>query len=46
VAAAILMAGLNGVLDRWVTHGDSRKLLEETFVAVAMNGIRGLADTD
>jgi AcrR family transcriptional regulator len=46
IAAAILMAGLNGVLDRWVAHGDSRKLLEETFVELAMHGIRGLADAD
>jgi AcrR family transcriptional regulator len=43
-AAAILMAGLNGVLERWVTYGDSRKLLEETFVGLAMNGVRGLGE--
>jgi AcrR family transcriptional regulator len=42
-AAAILMAGLNGVLERWVVYGDSRKMLEDTFVDLALNGVRGLA---
>jgi AcrR family transcriptional regulator len=46
IAAAILISGLEGVLERWVACGDPRKLLEETFVDLAMNGIRGLAESE
>ena len=44
-AAAILLAGLSGVLDRWVIGKDPRRLLEETFVELAMRGLQGLAST-
>jgi AcrR family transcriptional regulator len=43
VAAAILIAGLSGVVHRWVDSRDPRRLLEETFVALALDGLQGLA---
>ena len=45
VAAAILLAGLSGVLERWVMSRD-RRLLEETFVELSMRGLQGLAATE
>jgi AcrR family transcriptional regulator len=44
VAAAILLAGLSGVLDRWTISRDPRWLLEETFVQVALGGLGALAE--
>jgi len=43
IAAAILMAGMQGVLDRWVQARDDREILESTYVDFAMAGLRGLA---
>lgn len=43
IASAILIAGLSGVVRRWVDNRDSRRLLEETFVNFAMGGLRNLA---
>jgi AcrR family transcriptional regulator len=43
IASAILIAGLSGVVDRWVECRDPRKLLEETFVEAAVGALRNLA---
>jgi AcrR family transcriptional regulator len=43
VAAAILLAGLSGVVHRWTDSHDPRRLLEETFVEMALRGFQGLA---
>jgi AcrR family transcriptional regulator len=43
IAAAILIAGLNGIIDRWVECEESRKLLEETYVETALGALRNLA---
>jgi len=43
-ACAILLAGMNGVLERWVDCGDSRVLLEEVYVGLAIGGLRSLSD--
>lgn len=40
-AAAILLAGMSGIIDRW-RNGDSRRLLEETYVEVVMGALRGM----
>ena len=40
-AAAILLAGMSGIIERW-RHGDSRGLLEETYVGVVMGALQGL----
>jgi len=45
IASAVLIAGLSGVVRRWVDNRDPRYLLEETFVQFALGGLRGLADT-
>lgn len=44
-AAAILLAGLSGVLERWTRGGDSREVLEATYVDIIIGGLRALADT-
>ena len=44
-AFAILLAGMNGLLERWVDCGDSRTLLEEVYVGLAMGGLRALSDS-
>ena len=41
--AAILIAGLSGLLERWIVARDSRRMLEETFVQLTMGGLRQLA---
>ena len=41
-AAAILLAGMSGIIERW-RNGDSRHLLEETYVEVVMGALRGMA---
>jgi AcrR family transcriptional regulator len=43
-AAAILISGMQGLLDRWVQARDGRQLLEDTFVEFALGGIRNLRD--
>lgn len=40
-AAAILLAGMSGIIERW-RSGDSRRLLEETYVEVVMGALRSL----
>ena len=40
-AAAILLAGMSGIIERW-RNGDSRRLLEETYVEVVMGALRGM----
>jgi len=44
-ASAILIAGLSGVLGRWVKARDSRQLLEDTYVELAIHGLRGMTET-
>ena len=41
-AAAILLAGLTGVLERWSQCCDPRPLLEDTYVGLAVGGLRSL----
>jgi AcrR family transcriptional regulator len=40
-AAAILLAGMSGIIERW-RNGDSRHLLEETYVDVVMGALSGM----
>lgn len=42
-AAAVFLAGMRGVLDRWLLAGDGQRLLEDTYVRVVMGGFRALA---
>jgi len=44
IATAILLTGLEGVVQRWVQCGDTREELEEVFVRVAMGGLNNLRD--
>lgn len=44
IATAILLAGLEGVVQRWTQCGDSREELEEVFMRVAMGGLQNLRD--
>jgi AcrR family transcriptional regulator len=41
-AAAILIAGMQGVLDRWVLARDNREMLEAAYADFAIAGLRGL----
>ena len=43
-AAAILLAGMSGIIERW-RNGDSRRLLEETYVDVVVGALRSLGAT-
>jgi AcrR family transcriptional regulator len=43
--AAVLIAGMQGLLDRWVQAHDNRQLLEDTFMEFAIGGMRALART-
>jgi AcrR family transcriptional regulator len=43
IAAAVLIAGLSGVVERWVECKEPRKLLEETYVEVTLGALRNLA---
>lgn len=45
VVAAVMLAGLRGVIDRWLA-GDSRKMLEDTFVQFLVDGFKGMAQRD
>ena len=40
--AAIILSGLQGVVQRWTHCGDTREELEEVFMRVAMGGLRNL----
>ena len=42
-AAAILLAGMSGIIERW-RNGDSRRLLEETYVDVVLNALQGMRE--
>ena len=42
VMAAILMAGMTGIIERW-RAGESRRLLEETYVEVVMGALRDVS---
>lgn len=44
IATAIILAGLEGVVQRWSQCGDSREELEEVFMRVAMGGLSNLRD--
>jgi AcrR family transcriptional regulator len=44
IASAILLAGLQGVMRRWVECGDSREELEDVFLRIAMGGLRNLVE--
>ena len=44
IATAIILAGLQGVVQRWTQCGDSRAELEEVFMRVAMGGLQNLVD--
>ena len=41
-AAAVLIAGMQGLLDRWVSGKDKRRMLEDTYVEFAIAGLRAL----
>jgi AcrR family transcriptional regulator len=43
VAAAILLSGMSGVLDRWTQVGDPRAVLEDTYVEVVMGALHALS---
>ena len=43
-AAAILMAGLSGLLERWIVARDSRRMLEDTFIELTLGGLKRLAE--
>lgn len=45
VVAAVMLAGLRGIVDRW-RAGDNRKLLEDTFVQFLVEGFKGMARSD
>jgi AcrR family transcriptional regulator len=40
--AAVLVAGMQGLLDRWVIAKDSRRMLEDAYVEFAIGGFRAL----
>jgi AcrR family transcriptional regulator len=42
IATAILLSGLEGVIQRWTQCGDDRAELEEVFIEVAMGGLERL----
>lgn len=44
VATAIILSGLEGVVQRWVQCGDTREELEDVFMRVAMGGLQNLRD--
>jgi AcrR family transcriptional regulator len=42
VMAAILLAGMTGIIERW-RNGESRRLLEETYIDVVMGALRDVS---
>lgn len=44
IATAIILTGLQGVVQRWTQCGDTREELEEVFMRVAMGGLRNLQE--
>ena len=43
-AAAILIAGLTGLVDRWTQARDSRKMLEDVYVTISVAAVEALRD--
>jgi AcrR family transcriptional regulator len=44
IATAIILSGLQGVVQRWTQCGDTREVLEDVFMAVAMGGLQNLRE--
>lgn len=44
IATAIILTGLEGVVQRWTQCGDTREELEEVFMRVAMGGLQNLRE--
>lgn len=44
IATAIILTGLEGVVQRWTQCGDTREELEEVFMRLAMGGLQNLRD--
>jgi AcrR family transcriptional regulator len=44
IATAVILAGLQGVVQRWTQCGDTREELEEVFMRLAMGGLRNLQE--
>ena len=44
IATAIILAGLQGVVQRWTKCGDTRAELEAVFMDLAMGGLRNLQE--
>jgi AcrR family transcriptional regulator len=44
IATAIILTGLEGIVQRWTQCGDTREELEEVFMRVAMGGLQNLRD--
>ena len=45
IATSLLLAGLEGVVQRWTQCGDSREELEDVFIRLAMGGLQNLRDS-
>lgn len=43
-AASALLIGLAGILDRWTSTGETREVMEETYIRVVMAAVYALAD--
>ncbi|HVM08529.1 MAG TPA: TetR/AcrR family transcriptional regulator [Acidimicrobiales bacterium] len=43
-AAAIMIAGLSGLLERWIQARDSRKMLEDVYVKMSIGALNALRD--
>lgn len=43
-AAAVLIAGLSGLLDRWIQERDSRKMLEDVYVKMSVAAVEALRE--
>jgi AcrR family transcriptional regulator len=44
IATAIILSGLQGVVQRWTQCGDTRDELEDVFMSVAMGGMQNLRE--
>jgi AcrR family transcriptional regulator len=43
IATRILLSGLEGLVQRWTQCGDTREVLEDVFIQVAMGGLEKLS---
>ena len=43
-AAAVMIAGLTGLLERWIQAKDSRRMLEDVYVRMSIGAIEALRD--